>query len=133
MGIELQPKRIDVCKLLINKGVKTETQGNTGGDPLPNEKRGAVDHPNKSVGGDKKVQEKRELIRVYSVKPKSMKKLCETLGVKPQPDEPANDKPSPQDVPTYDEPPIEAYAQYTLDDLEHFSGSHAPVWEPNEV
>jgi hypothetical protein len=56
---------------------------------------------------------------VYQVNPKSMKKLADTLGVKQQPDEPANDKPSPQGVPTYDEPPIEAYAQYTLDDIEH--------------
>jgi hypothetical protein len=129
MGIEVSSKQIDTRKLLIDKGVKSDTQGNTGDVTEVDDKTGLLCQANKTVVGTKKPQEKRERTRVYQVNPKSMKKLCDTLAVKPQPDEPANDKPSPQGVPTYDEPPIEAYAQYTLDDIEHleFTPDDKPV------
>jgi hypothetical protein len=119
MGIDLSSKQIDAHKLLINKSGNNWNAVNTGNGKDKVEKTVYPCHPNKYAGSENKTQEKRERMKVYSVKPKSMKKLCDTLGVKPQPDEPANNEPSPQDVPAYDEPPIEAYAQYTLDDLEH--------------
>ncbi|MEN8215251.1 MAG: hypothetical protein ABFS56_02525 [Pseudomonadota bacterium] len=38
-----------------------------------------MDHPNKSAGYENKTKEKRELIRVYQVKPKSLEKLADML------------------------------------------------------
>jgi hypothetical protein len=86
MGIELSSKRIDTHKLLIDKGVENETPSNTGDDPLLNDSKGEVDHPNKTAGVENNVNknsglqtQKRELVRVYQVKPKCLQKVREIM------------------------------------------------------
>jgi hypothetical protein len=116
MGIVVQSKKIDAHKLLINKGCESDTLDNTGDVPLPTGKFGGSGTSKENRGVCKKVSEKRELIRVYSVNPKSMKKLCDTLGVKP--DEQVKPVEYDTKIEQSNEPPIEAYAQYTPDDIE---------------
>jgi hypothetical protein len=86
MGIELNSKRIDVRKLLIDKGVEYENVDNSGGDPLGSDKGEAVDQPNKTVMVQNNTSknsalqsQKREFVRVYSVRPKCLQKVREIL------------------------------------------------------
>ncbi|MEN8219811.1 MAG: hypothetical protein ABFS56_26375 [Pseudomonadota bacterium] len=71
----------------------------------------------------------------YKVKPKSMKKLADILGVKvpDNPDEPANNAPNVQDAPVYDEPPIDTYAQYAPGDIEQYEFTPGDYRSPNDL
>jgi phage/plasmid primase-like uncharacterized protein len=86
MGIELSLKKIDACKLLINKEAKNANPDNTGGDPLLNGSKGEADHPNKTAGVENNVCKnnglkttKREMVRVFSVNPKCLQKVREIM------------------------------------------------------
>jgi hypothetical protein len=86
MGIELSLKKIDACKLLINKDAKNASPDNTGGDPLLNGSKGEADHPNKTAGVENNVCKnnglkttKREMVRVFSVNPKCLQKVREIM------------------------------------------------------
>jgi hypothetical protein len=86
MGIELSLKKIDACKLLINKDAKNASPDNTGGDPLLKGSKGEADHPNKTAGVENNVCKnnglkttKREMVRVFSVNPKCLQKVREIM------------------------------------------------------
>ncbi|MEN8218888.1 MAG: hypothetical protein ABFS56_21440 [Pseudomonadota bacterium] len=125
LGIGLLSKRIEASQLIDIKEKKTNPAKTKGGSAYTPK----VDHVNKTARQDKKSQGKRELIRVYVVIQKSMKRVNEVMGIKEQTkpgyqvEQPklsalAPSSQLPVDVlPAYDEPPIEFYAQYVLDDL----------------
>jgi hypothetical protein len=86
MGIDLSLKKIDACKLLINKDAKNASPDNTGGDPLLKGSKGEADHPNKTAGVENNVCKnnglkttKREMVRVFSVNPKCLQKVREIM------------------------------------------------------
>ncbi|MEN8220536.1 MAG: plasmid replication protein, CyRepA1 family [Pseudomonadota bacterium] len=145
LGIKVAVTKIDRSKLLDIKGEifnPTETVACT------TSTRDVV-HTTKHAGVKNKSKGKRELIRAYKINPKSMKNLMDTMGIKepakpddqidqPMPSELApiaqdNNVPSPQsvpvDVPYGDEPPIEFYAQYALDDLPALVDGASDGWE----
>jgi hypothetical protein len=86
MGIDLQSKKIDARKLLINKGVENDNVDSSGGCPEVGGKAGLLDKPNKTVGFENNHSENSELkyhkpkrVYVYSVKPKCLQKVREIL------------------------------------------------------